>query len=555
MDLARRAAVYAAMQAETVLRSRADDAACLDFLCRLSTECDARAVSDAALAAAGADVDGLIAAAARTCLSERRLRRAANVMAASAQPLSGTVDDSEWVEEVASFAEALIRARERGCTTVQVPRAFLRAVAPAERADAPIDTALADAVWRAAPAMPSPATCLAILRDGSAREQTGSGVTLVPIGCAEFAAPCVTFAGVDGGLFPRSEFFGALGPSGHAVGQPRFSCALSIAEAAGGWLCEGALDVAADAVWPAPEEPALVRAPRMTFSASRLNAYVKCPRRWFFEYLCDCLDELPSPQALYGRVFHAALEALHREVRGLEGRRADAILERLNQALDAAFGAAHADFTSQLEYETARLRARRVAEQYVRWLFVEAAEAPFEITATELRHTGTFGGHDFVGFIDRIDRPAGGGPITIFDYKTGRIEEDPEEYLRRLRSGEEAQLALYYAMRRALGDEVARIALVSVRDARDKTWMLALDIIGEDGNAVLQRAAREGVARAACTVADLQASLDALTLRCTQLTVDGVTHFAPGDDPPCGYCTYERACRERPADGERIFAR
>jgi len=145
--------------------------------------------------------------------------------------------------------------------------------------------------------------------------------------------------------------------------------------------------------------------------------------------------------------------------------------------------------------------------------------------------------------------------VTILDYKTGRIHDDPEEYLKLVRAGEEAQLALYYAMRRARGDDVARVALVSIRDARDKTWVLALDIAGDGGRAVVERSDRAGVVRATCSTSDLERSLDALTRRCDEITREGFDHFAVGDDPPCSYCSYFAACRERPADAERIFAR
>jgi hypothetical protein len=230
-------------------------------------------------------------------------------------------------------------------------------------------------------------------------------------------------------------------------------------------------------------------------------------------------------------------------------------VERLQYQLDASFGKFHDEFDSQLEYEVSRLRARRVAEHYVKWLFAEAADAPFEISEIESRQVLSAGGHEFVGFIDRIDRPLGGGPATIFDYKTGRIEKNPAEYLRQVRAGEEAQLPLYYAMRHARGDDVARVALISLRDSRDSAWVLALDVTDAAGDAVTRRDARDGVVRAACTPDDLRESLELLVARCDLLTRDGLEHFGAGADPPCSFCSYERACRERPADGERIFAR
>jgi hypothetical protein len=57
-------------------------------------------------------------------------------------------------------------------------------------------------------------------------------------------------------------------------------------------------------VWPLAETASLMKVPAMTFSASRLNAYVKCPRRWFYEYLCEVLEDPGSLHAAYGKVVH-----------------------------------------------------------------------------------------------------------------------------------------------------------------------------------------------------------------------------------------------------------
>jgi RecB family exonuclease len=307
--------------------------------------------------------------------------------------------------------------------------------------------------------------------------------------------------------------------------------------------------------WPQVEPALAFVAPPMTFSASRLNAYVKCPRRWYYEYMCEALEDPASLHASYGRVVHDALEALHRQIRVPSRYEPPVNLERLLRELEAAFGKARLDFDTQLEYEVSRMRARRMAEQYVRWLALEAARAPMEIVHVEVMQRQRFGGHDFVGYIDRIDRPLGGGPVTIFDYKTGRIDTDAPEYLEKVRRGDEAQLALYYAMRRAGGDEIARIALVSIRDPRDDAWILALDIVDDDGKPVVETQAHDGVLRVTCSRADLESSLAALIARCDLLTKQGVAHFAVGEDARCIFCGFARACRERPRDEERIFAR
>jgi hypothetical protein len=302
--------------------------------------------------------------------------------------------------------------------------------------------------------------------------------------------------------------------------------------------------------WPAPEPPRAIVAPPMTFSASRLNAFVTCARRWFFEYLCDAVEDRGSIHATYGKVVHQALEALHRDVREPAAEDSRAVVDRFLREIDVAFGKARPDFASQFEYEVARLQARRAAPRYVDWLVKQAVIAPMEIVEVESVNRLRAGGHDFVGYIDRIDRPLGGGAVTIFDYKTGRVPEDPRAYLEAVRTGDEAQLALYYFMRRARGDEVARVALVSIRDIHDDVRVLALDIV-EDGADVPPR--RSGAA--ACTRAVLDASLAALVRRCDLLTKEGLEHFEVGEDPPCRFCAYLAACRERPPESESIFVR
>ena len=414
----------------------------------------------------------------------------------------------------------------------------------------------ADAVWHAVEHPPSMTTRIALLCDCMDRRVIDDGVVLAPVGCSEHDANVVrvSFEGDDPGIVDEASFGRGIDVSAAALEARRITVQGSPYKAAASWL-EKHHHERAPYAWPAAELDERIVAPSMTFSASRLNLYAKCPRRWFYEYLCAAVEEKTTSHAVYGKVFHGALEALHRDVRvPVDWDRAE-VLDRLMGLLDVAFGQSHREFASQLEYEVLRLRARQVAQHYIRWLYEEAADAPLEIVEVESRQTLTLRGHRFVGFIDRIDRPPGGGPVTIFDYKTGRIEDDPAEYLRQVRTGEEAQLAIYYAMRRAQGDDVARIALVSIRDARAKTWVLALDITDDAGKSVVHRADRLGVVRASCSIADLERSLDVLTARCDLMTHDGIEHFQVGSDPPCVFCAYALSCRERPADGERIFAR
>jgi RecB family exonuclease len=303
-------------------------------------------------------------------------------------------------------------------------------------------------------------------------------------------------------------------------------------------------------IWPETESLRTFVAPAMTFSASRLNSFVKCSRQWFFEYLCDAVEDRGSIHATYGKVVHHALEALHRDVREpalVDGR---ALLDRLQREIDSAFGKSRPEFASQFEYEVSRLQARRAAPKYVDWLVRQSSAAPMEIIEVESVNRLHAGGYDFVGFIDRVDRPVGGGAVTIFDYKTGRVPDDPHAYLDAVRLGDEAQLALYYFMRRARGDDVARVALVSLRDGHDDVRVVALDIVEDGADRPPQR-----TGAAACSRATLDASLAALVRRCDLLTNVGLSHYSVGVDPPCRFCAYRSSCRERPPDPEPIFVR
>lgn len=387
-----------------------------------------------------------------------------------------------------------------------------------------------------------------------------NGLQLRTGGAEALVSGCATIAFADDAttaaqLAAWTDAFGVSGSTFEpASGDLEVRVDAPAAAALAQWC--GAVEGADDVwTWPVPESPRPLVAPAMTFSASRLNGFVKCPRRWFFEYLCDALVDEGSAAATYGKVFHEALEALHRVIRMPAEFSGNAILERLHEELDMAFERNRDEFASPLEFEVSRLRARAVAAHYARWLRAEAQDHPMQVEAVESLQRWTMRGHTFVGFIDRIDRPVAGGPVTIYDYKTGRIGDDPREYVAAMRRGEEAQLALYYTVRRLRGDAVGRLALVSLRDPRDPVWVLALDMVDDEGKAVVERDARSGVVRGACTPADMQASVDALLDRADMLTRAGVEHFLPGDDPPCSYCVYANACRERPADGERIFAR
>ena len=56
-----------------------------------------------------------------------------------------------------------------------------------------------------------------------------------------------------------------------------------------------------------------VRARQTHFSASALNAYAECARKWYYRYVCAAVEDAPSSASTYGTAFHAALEDFHGE--------------------------------------------------------------------------------------------------------------------------------------------------------------------------------------------------------------------------------------------------
>ena len=64
---------------------------------------------------------------------------------------------------------------------------------------------------------------------------------------------------------------------------------------------------------PSTRAPSGVTARQKHFSASSLNAYAECPRKWFYRYACAAIEDPGSSAAAYGTAFHLALEDFHGE--------------------------------------------------------------------------------------------------------------------------------------------------------------------------------------------------------------------------------------------------
>jgi RecB family exonuclease len=307
----------------------------------------------------------------------------------------------------------------------------------------------------------------------------------------------------------------------------------------------------APAVEPEPQLPVTSR--RATFSASSLNAFAECERKWFYRYVCGAVEDRGSSASFYGIAFHAALEEFHGTYARFDGADPVALGSFLDYCIVASFDRHRTRFDAPVEFELQKRRARRTAKRYLTWLLERARKAPFEVIGCETTTDVKLGDFAFIGFIDRIDRDDATGAVTVVDYKTGAIAKSAGEYLADVLAFTEFQLPFYYWARTAAGDNVTRLSLVPLKDA-------LLDVEPIELTVTAQRPPQNGRTKnattAAIAVADLERARDRMIEIAATLATPTIAHYAVTDDPDaCRYCAYKDACRDRPAVAEERFGR
>ncbi|HEY6234515.1 MAG TPA: PD-(D/E)XK nuclease family protein, partial [Candidatus Elarobacter sp.] len=302
---------------------------------------------------------------------------------------------------------------------------------------------------------------------------------------------------------------------------------------------------------PVADEPAAPVATRkLSFSASSLNTYAECKRKWWFRYACAAVEDRGSSASFYGIAFHAALEDFHAtHTRFADGDGA-ALASVLDYCVVAAFDRHRTRFDAPVEFELQRRRARRTAKKYLSWLLERARRAPFEVIGCETQADVELDGHRFIGYIDRLDRDERTGTVTVVDYKTGSIATSADEYLAEVRAFREFQLPFYYWARTAVGDVVSRLALVPLKDALLDVAPVELEVV------TTSRAPRNRGATGEIAVAELERARERMIALAAELSAGTLQSFPATDDPgACRYCAYAEACRERPLALEERFGR
>lgn len=303
---------------------------------------------------------------------------------------------------------------------------------------------------------------------------------------------------------------------------------------------------------PVQPEPATgVRTHNPRFSASQLNTYVECARKWYYRYLCAAVEDRGSSASFYGTAFHAALEDLHAEFPQPGAVDPAHLDRRLEGYVNAAFDRHRNFFDTPVEYELQRRRAQRTARKYVEWLVAEAKRAPFTVVGCELSAALQIDGYDFIGYIDRLDRDDRTGAVTVIDYKTGSIAMSAAEYREKVRQFKDFQLPFYYWARTDAGDRVSRLALVPLKDALLDVRPIALEVVPVPADI-----ARSKSATGVIPIGELERARDRMLQLCAELTSGTTGTFAVTDDPAaCVYCVYKTACANRPYPEEERFAR
>jgi hypothetical protein len=309
---------------------------------------------------------------------------------------------------------------------------------------------------------------------------------------------------------------------------------------------------------PVEDEPAApVALRKLTFSASSLNAYAECKRKWWFRYACAAVEDRGSSASFYGIAFHAALEEFHHTHTRFADGDGEALAPVLDYCVVTAFDRHRTRFDAPVEFELQKRRARRTAKKYLAWLLERARRAPFEVIGCETQADVELDGHRFVGYIDRLDRDERTGTVTVVDYKTGSIATSAEEYLAEVRAFREFQLPFYYWARTAAGDTVTRLALVPLKDALLDVAPVELEVVLHPrGGAGEWRAPRSRGATGEIAAGELERARERMVALAAELSSGALRAFPATDDPAaCRYCAYAEACRDRPLGFEERFGR
>lgn len=259
------------------------------------------------------------------------------------------------------------------------------------------------------------------------------------------------------------------------------------------------------------EQATLEGMPRRLYAATatRLNTWVDCPRRYRFTYL-DRPPPAKGPPWAHNTMGAAVHVALADYFRLPVAQRTPQAAERL---VDRAWRTE--GFRDDAQAEQWRLRAREMVSHYV-----EQLDPGLEPRGVERTVAVKHGGVALSGRVDRIDER--GPELVVVDYKTGRHMLSTDDARSSL------ALALYAAAAsRTLHTRCRRVELHHLPSGEVVSWE-------HDDAGLARHLGRAEQIGAECAEAD-----DAFR---SGTTGDDV--FPPRPSPLCGWCDFRQHCPE-----------
>ena len=214
---------------------------------------------------------------------------------------------------------------------------------------------------------------------------------------------------------------------------------------------------------PGPGQGAAGLPASFAFSASSLDCYASCPRKFKYQYLLQ-IPTRPETYFSLGSAVHSAIELLSKDrQKGVERSRDEAV------ATLKAFWDPSA-YASRKHEEEDWATAETLLDNYLAW---EAANRN-EIVDVEWKFSFPFGDQIMKGKIDRVERRADGG-LVVVDYKTGKVSNAPAL----IRLKDEIQLNLYaLAVQEEFGELPAVASYLYLRETKLLPYLPSESIIG-----------------------------------------------------------------------------
>lgn len=276
-----------------------------------------------------------------------------------------------------------------------------------------------------------------------------------------------------------------------------------------------------DMAWPAPISPehrprtgstrAMHPDGALRLSASQLDTYEDCARRWFYDNHLR-LSDRSSVWAGFGTLVHDVLEEFLRP-----GSAHPFTLDYLLELGDRMWRDDVATWAPQRE------QARRELDQVLeKWWEIEGADFDrAQVLSVEHAFEVPVGAHTVRGRIDRIDHDPSGAGIAVVDYKTStRAISDAEAV-------DDLQLAVYH-LAASRDEELAEVG------PPVRLELLYL---------------RSGKHRQQAITADHEARTEARIVAAAQAILDEA--IDPNPAAECRYCDYHRLCPLQKAGRER----